>query len=162
MKTNFTIITKKHSFRRALPLLLIVLFIFAALPQEGFARKRGKPPTRDEIAQVWFGWSTDELYFVRLDLNPNGKGLGGFIFHGEKAQTFRIDSWHYEQGRLEIYPIPPEDSSSWVGPLRGSMVGLVMKLTAKGRDWKLSLLLRRETEFEAGWQELKMKMVNGH
>jgi len=39
------------------------------------------------------------------------------------------------------------------------MVGLVMKLTAKGRDWNLSFLLRRETEFEAGWQALKQQMT---
>lgn len=160
MTTTSAIAKRKFSFRRVMQLLLIALLMVSSLPQPGFARKKGKPPTREEIAQTWFGWSTDELYLIRLNLYPNGKGLGGFIFRGEEPQTFPIDSWHYEHGRLEIHPAPLEGSSSWVGPLRGSVVGLVIKLTAKGPDWNLSFLLRREAEFEAGWKKLKEEMIS--
>lgn len=159
MRTKLSRSKRQRSHLRAL-LLLIALLIALSSTQPSFAHKKGKPLTREEIAQVWFGWSTDELYFLRLELHPNGKGQGGFIFRGEKPQVFRIDSWKYEQGGLEIIPISsPEGTSTWVRPLRGSMVGLVMKLTAKGRDWNLSFLLRRETEFEAGWQALKQQMT---
>jgi len=147
-------------FRRLLPPLLILLALATIPPQRSVARKLGKPPTREEVAQVWVGWSTDELYLVRLALLPNGKGFGGYTFLGEEPRTFRIASWRYEAGQIEIDPVLPEGPPSWVSPLKGSFVGLAMKLTARGRDWKLSILLRREVEWEERWMKLKLKMAN--
>jgi hypothetical protein len=143
---------------RLLAALLILLVL--VIPQASWARKRSKPPAREEVAQVWIGWSTDELYLLRLDLFPNGKGLGGFIFLGEEPRTFRINSWKYNEGQIEVFPGTPEGPPSWVGPLRGSIVGLAMRLTTAGRDWKLSFLLRREAEFEEKLRHLELKMAD--
>jgi hypothetical protein len=143
---------------RLLPTLVIVFALATTLPQAGVAGKRVKPPKRAEVAQVWLGWSADDLYLLRFELLPNGKGIGGYVFVGEKPRSFRIDSWKYEEGQIEIFPVPPEGPPSWVAPLHGSVSGLAMKLRATGPDWKLSFLLRREVEFEEKWRRLKLEM----
>jgi hypothetical protein len=144
---------------RLLSTLAILLVFMVAMAQSSYARKRVKPPPFEEIAQTWLGWSTDELYLLRLVLLPNGKGVGGYTFLGEEARVFEISSWKYSAGKIEIYPVPPKGESSWVSPLRGSIVGLALKLSSEGKDWKLVFSLRREAEIEKGWEELRLKMA---
>ena len=149
---------EKHQRSRLLAPLLVLLILVAAMPSSGFASKRGRLPTREEIAQVWVGWSKDELYLLRLDLFANGKGIGGYTFLGEEPRTFQISSWKYYKGRIEVRPVAPEGPSSWVGTLRGSIVGQSMNVEAAGRDWNLSFGLRREAQFEQDWIKLKQQM----
>lgn len=137
---------------------LLVIMILAATSTPSFARKRARLPTREEIAQVWVGWSKDELYLLRLELFTNGKGIGGYTFIGEEPRAFQVSSWRYEAGRIDIDPVPPEGSPTWVRPLRGSIAGRSMNLEAAGRDWKLSFVLRREAQFEQDWIRLKQQM----
>lgn len=141
-------------------ILGIFLVLTMTMAQSSFARKRVKPPPREEMAQTWLGWSTDELYLLRLVLLPDGTGMGGYRFLGEEARVFEISSWKYNSGKIEIYPVPPKGEPSWVSPLRGSIVGLALKLSSEGKDWKLSFSLRREVEIEKSWEELRLKM--GH
>ncbi|HEV8579129.1 MAG TPA: hypothetical protein VGX68_08600 [Thermoanaerobaculia bacterium] len=137
---------------------IVTLALAVMLPDPSLARKNWRPPSREEVAQVWIGWSTDELYFLRLELFPNGEGLGCYVFLEEKPEVFRIASWRYDAGRIKIYPVSPA-KPSWVVPLEGSIIGLPMKLSATGRDWKLSFLLRREADYEDKIRQLKLEMA---
>jgi hypothetical protein len=115
-------------------------------------------PSHEEVATVWVGWSTDDLYFLRLALMPDGSGQGGYAFFGEEPQQFRISSWKYNQGRIEIRPEPPMTPNSWVSPLHGNLVGLSLKIKASGKDWKISFDLRRESDLELAWSGVKRRM----
>lgn len=140
--------------------LVLYLALAATFSEASAARKKVKPPTREEVAQVWVGWSTDDLYLLRVELLPNGKGFGAYSFLEEEPRTFRITSWEYVAGQIKIHPAPPDGPPSWVSLLRGAVGGFSMKLTAQGPDWKLSFLLRRESEFTQRWNELKRRMAD--
>jgi len=143
---------------RVVASVLVLIAVITAVSQVALARKRWKPPTRDEVAQVWIGWSSDQLYLLRLELFPDGKGLGGYIFLGEEPRVFEISGWRYQEGRIEIYPVAPQGAPSWVRFLKGGIVGVAMNLAASGADWKLSFSLRRESELEDKQTKLKRNM----
>ena len=147
--------------RLFLPVLAILLLATTCSPA-GFARKQAKPPTLEQVSQVWTGWSKDNLYLVRLALLSNGKGMGGYTFLGEEPRTFQINSWKYGAGQIEISPVKPQGQASWVSPLRGTVNGFTMELTASGDGWDIAFSLRPEAEWEEKLKKIRAEMAQGN
>lgn len=139
-------------------ILVIVVAIAASTAWPTWARKRGLPMPFEEVATTWVGVSSDEHYLVRLVLEEDRTGAGGYTFLDEEPRTFRITSWNYDAGQIEIEPVPPEGPPSWVSPMQGSVLGVTMHLEASGDDWKVKITLRREAEMEQRWNLLKRQM----
>lgn len=152
-------LTGRSEARRWVLLFVLALAVTGIFPTQGLARKRARPPTREEVAVVWIGASTDNLYLLRLDLSLDGAGFGAFTFLDEDPRRFEIASWRYDAGQIRIDPKPPVDELSWVRPLHGSVGGATMELEASARDWTLSFSLRREAEFEEKWRKLRTTMA---
>ena len=144
--------------RAASLFLVIVMAIAATTAWPTWARKRGRPMPFEEVATTWVGLSADEQYLVRLVLQEDRTGAGGYTFLDEEPRTFRISSWHYDAGQIEIEPVPPAGPPSWVSPLQGSVLGVTMHLEASGDDWKVKIALRREAELQQRWNLLKRQM----
>lgn len=154
----------RSAWRRRGPVhLTLLILVFAvgaliAMPSANWARKRGKPMPLEEVATTWVGLSTDEHYLVRLVLREDRTGTGGYVFLTEEPRTFRISSWSYDTGQINIEAVPPDGAPSWVRPMEGSVLGVTMHLKASGKDWKVELILRREAELEQRWNLLKQQM----
>jgi hypothetical protein len=112
----------------------------------------------DAVATVWVGLSTNERYLVRLVLDEDRTGIGGFTYLDEEPRSFNISSWSYDAGQIEIEPVPLDDPPSWVGPMQGSVLGTTMHLEASGNNWIIKVVLRREAELEQRWKLLKQQM----
>lgn len=146
--------------RTVLLLLAIILAISVTLVAPSWARKRGRPMPFEEVATTWVGLSSDEQYLVRLVLQDDHTGAGGYTFLDEEPRTFHIVSWSYDAGQIEIEPVPPAGPPSWVSPMQGSVLGVTMHLEASGNDWRVEITLRRESELVGRWELLKREMMS--
>jgi len=149
---------RRARVRVASAILVLLATIAATTAWPTWARKRGRPMPFEEVATTWVGLSASEQYLVRLVLEEDRTGTGGYTFLDEEPRTFRISSWSYDAGRIEIEPVPPAGPPSWVSSMQGSILGLTMHLEASGDDWKINFVLRREAELEQRWNLLKRQM----
>jgi len=122
------------------------------------AEKKARPLDRDDVAQVWLGWSDSAVFVYRLDLRSDGTGLGAYMFSEEAPQLFRITSWTYKAGNIDMIAIPPPGQPRGVERLRGVIRGVEMKLTMSGPGWQERLILRREKDLQPRWEQLKEAM----
>ena len=138
--------------RQLVVVLLLVCSVVLA------AEKKARPLDRDDVAQVWLGWSDSAVFVYRLDLRSDGTGLGAYIFSEEAPQLFRITSWTYKAGNIDMIAIPPAGQPRGVERLRGVIRGVEMKLTMSGPDWREELILRRERDHQPRWDQMKDAM----
>ena len=117
-----------------------------------------RPITRERVAKVWIGLSEDELYMIRLNLKPEGDGLGAFSFVGEEPCVFSINSWSYQNGKVEITPQRPLKECMNGITFRGEIRGNALEITMKDHDWKRTASLRREEDLVVQWERLRAVM----
>lgn len=139
--------------------LALLLILVAVTGWPALASKRGRVLPRDQVATTWIGISLDQQYVVRLVLEEEGTGFGGYSFIDEQPRHFVISSWSYDAGEVKVEPEPPEGLPSWVSNMSGSVQGVTMHLSASGDDWEVHLRLRREAEVNRLWQQLKDTMA---
>lgn len=145
--------------RRVLLVLGVLLLLGLFAVGRVAASKKGRHLTQEEVAEVWIGISGDELYLLRIALEPNGEGVGADSLRGEEPKVFRIRSWDYRPPVITIETEPSASGESYeLGTLRGQITGVVMHLTVSGDGWQTEYELRREAEFEQRLVALKMAM----
>jgi hypothetical protein len=130
--------------RRGLIISLIAFIILFTASVKGYT-KRTKI-LREHLVGTWIGLTEDELQMIRLILSSDGKGVIGFSFLDERPCVFRVTSWVYDKGTIDI---DLEESTArcpidrgFEGVARGSAI----ELTVKGQQWKRKASLRREEE----------------
>lgn len=145
---------------RRLIVVLLLLILCGVVLAVG---KRARPLDREAVAQVWLGWSDSAVLVYRLDLHPDGTGLGGYVFTDQPPQLFRITSWSYKYKgeHIEMTATPLDGGRSNVERLYGSIRGMEMELTMSGPDWHEELVLRRERDLMPRWDQLKDAMRRG-
>ena len=111
--------------------------------------------TREQVAKVWVGLSEDELHMIRLILKPEGDGQGALSFMNEKPCRFRISSWSYEEGQVEITLATPSDECASGTTLRGKIHGSALQLTMARQGWRRRASLRREEDLLDRWLVMK-------
>lgn len=136
-----------------LVLATLTLFYWSA---EG--SKRGRHLTLEEVSKTWIGLSSNELYSIRVRLAVDGSGEGAYRFLNEPPHLFEIQRWEYSSGKIEIDPATIQESSSWLGPISGTVLGRTMTLEREGDDWTLTFYLRGEEELLEEWRALKESM----
>jgi hypothetical protein len=119
------------------------------------SEKKIPPHVKEDIAQPWIGISEDELDVVRLDLRPEGKGWGAYVFVDHQPQVFRITSWTLERYSIEIRGDLKDLEDRANNTLKGTVVGFKMQLTMSGEGWRRKLWLRPENAIEPKLNELQ-------
>jgi hypothetical protein len=152
------VLAKINTSGRRLIVVLLLLILCSAVPAVG---KRARPLDHEAVSQVWLGWSDSAVLVYRLDLQPDGTGLGGYVFKDQPPQLFRITSWTYRPERIEMKATPLHVSHRGVERLHGSIRGIEMKLTMSGPDWHEELVLRRERDLMPRWDQLKDALRRG-
>lgn len=140
---------------------IVVLLLLTCVPSLA-AEKHARPLSHEDVAQVWLGWSDSAALVYRLDLQPDGTGLGGYVFTDQPPQLFRITSWTYRPERIEMKATSLHASQRGVERLHGSISGIETKLTMSGPDWHEELVLRRERDLLPRWEQLKDAMRQAH
>ena len=143
--------------RALLVLVLVVIAGFAGSGPDSWA-SRQRPVTKERVEKIWIGLSEDELYMVRLDLRPTGRGSCAFSFRDEEACLLRIRSWVYRNGVVQIEHDQPTCAAELA--LDGVIQGDILIVTMKGHRWKRTAELRREGEFVSRWERLKAVMTD--
>jgi hypothetical protein len=123
------------------------------------ADKRMRPLTHEEVAQPWIGLSEDELYVLRVDLRQDGTGVGGYVFAQEEPQLFRVVSWQYDGTRVQLVTEPLSNSATAFHKVTGTLEGVAMELSLKGRGWQRKVHLRQEVDLEQRWERLRSSMI---
>jgi hypothetical protein len=159
-RLRLALLQRLFQLRFLLVTSVLIAAVAAVFPVDGQGSKKGRLATHEEVAQVWVGLAADERSIVRLALNQNGTGLGGEAFLSGDLQTFRIPAWSYDRGKISPSAEALGETKFEVGALEGSVVGLRMNLTMKGRDWNRTISFRRESDLEGPWRALKNKMLN--
>ena len=154
-----TVLSKKDTHSRRLTVVLLLFFLCGVVLS---VEKRARPLDHEAVAQVWLGWSDSAALVYRLDLQPDGTGLGGYVFTDQPPQLFRITSWTYRPERIEMKATPLHASQRGVERLHGSISGIEMKLTMSGPDWHEELVLRRERDLLPRREQLKDAMRQAH
>jgi hypothetical protein len=134
-----------------------VLF-FTAGSAARTSQKRAKPLNRQEVSQVWVGFSEDELLFLRLDLNYDGTGLGCYLSISEEGNPFRITSWTYESPSIDFHFAAANGDKPYFQRLSGRIIGRAMDLTMSGDRWESRISLRRESDLVPKWQRVRSIM----
>lgn len=83
--------------------VLICTAIAALLTcRDASAIKVSPPPSREYVAQTWVGFSTDDLYTIRINLNADGTGTGVLILSTEAPEPFDVRTWTLDQDSLVV------------------------------------------------------------
>lgn len=145
-----------RQYCRTSRLVAVSALLFLASSTEAAVKRR--PITRERVAKVWIGFSEDELYMIRLNLKPEGDGLGAFSFVSEEPCVFSIHSWSYQKGKVEItLETPLKECMSGI-TFRGEIQGNAFEVTMKDHSWKRKASLRREEDLVVQWQRLRAAM----
>jgi hypothetical protein len=59
------------------------------------------PPSREYVAQVWVGFSVDDVVTLRIELKADGTG-SGVLLSGDKTRRFQVISWNLNDDALDI------------------------------------------------------------
>jgi hypothetical protein len=118
-----------------------------------------------EFAGVWIGFEQDELDFVRLDLRPDFTGYCALVspadttLHDYGVEAYRVRHWTLNGGKL-IVSLAPITTNAEPIYLRGSYSGFSfdLEMGGKGRQWKRSLVLYRESRIDGANQETRDKI----
>ena len=140
----------------ALKLVAVSALLFLTSSTEAAVKRR--PITRESVAKVWIGLSEDELYMVRLNLKPEGDGLGAISFVNEEPCVFSIHSWSYQKGKVEITVGIPLKECLNGATFRGEIRGNALEVTMKNHSWERKASLRREVDLVMQWQRLRAAM----
>lgn len=112
------------------------------------------PPTVEQVANTWVGYTNDELMFFRLELNTNGSGRCAFVhlpdtcLYEYGVKKYSIRKWGLDSGRIE-FELQPTSTKDWPIYLKGMASGHMMHLEVGAPDgsWSRKLVMRPEGNF---------------
>ncbi len=124
--------------------LLSVGILVAA---SAYGSKKVPSLTLTEMTTVWIGLSVGEVYAYRIHLQSNGKGLVAITKKAQEPIVFPIADWDYSKGKIRIQGEPIGSKGKKRAPqLSGEVIGAAMTLIDRGKNWKIRVKLRRESE----------------
>ncbi|MBT3375121.1 MAG: hypothetical protein HN742_31120 [Lentisphaerae bacterium] len=113
-----------------------------------------RPPTIQDVAKTWVGYTGDELAFFRLELMTNGTGrcasvhLPDTVPYQYGVNAYRVTRWRLKDFQVTL-DLEPASTNSEPIYLKGSTSGHTMNMevgsTALG--WSRELVLRLEDNF---------------
>jgi hypothetical protein len=139
-------------------IIAVLAILYLSIPGRSFSAKKIPPHVKTDIAQSWIGISEDELDVMRLDLHPDGKGWGSYVFVAHRPQVFQIAAWSLERYSLEIRGDLKGLEDKANGALTGAVIGFKMELTMSGDGWHRKFILRPENDIESRLNALRRSM----
>ena len=115
------------------------------------------PLTPAHLTGVWFGLTSGDVEFCRLELNSRGSGILGIQYSTQTPDIYFLKSWSLSGQRFDAV-IVAQGSAEPVN-LRGETEGGTLKLTISGQTWQRLVSFRREDSFEQRQNLLKQAML---
>jgi hypothetical protein len=149
---------KTNLMKNLMLFLLIFTLVTSSVSSTEAADKRVRIQ-RNDLVGTWIGLTSDELQMVRLTLNPDGAGSLGYSYLEKDPCIYRVASWVFKQGNIELKLGHLGMSCALDREFRGVVSGNALELTIQGKGWKRSASLRREENLEDRWRMLKNAMA---
>jgi hypothetical protein len=117
--------------------------------------KKPVPAEASQLVGAWVGHTEDSLFWFRVELRPDGRGLCGYIeYENPKVQT--VSGWQTKDGHISI-PLVANGSND-ITKVTGRAHATIMNLTVHGKGWRDNLILRPERTVEGKAKALKTAM----
>ena len=117
-----------------------------------------RPPSASDVLGTWFGYSTDQLEFLRLELRSNGTGLLGVSYLPDSSPAlYTVDTWRLKDWCLELVVSPTTTNSEPIAvrQVRYDVQSLGFEFGGINLNWKRAATLFREKDFLLRDRQLK-------
>jgi len=115
--------------------------------------------TRDDVAGVWVGLTTDHVELIRLELALDGDGEVGYLFADEQPCILRLQTWSFNRGKVGIELGDPRRCGHG-REFSAVVAGNLLELTIRGDDWKRRAWLKKEAPLVRRWEKLRAAMAD--
>jgi len=107
------------------------------------------PPQEEHLVGEWVGFTTDDVFFFRLRLDPGGTGLCARVFLDEQPSLLSVSKWTLTDRTIRIHA-DPLDADTWPFNMIGETSGgTTLRLRASSSDdetkWARDLEFKRES-----------------
>ena len=107
-------------------------------------------PKEEWFVGHWIGFTTDDVYFFRLRLDPGGTGLCARVFLDDQPSLLSVSRWTLID-RMILVDTVPLDGDTWALKMTGNELGGTgMQLKVKSDDvnkWERVIEFKKESWF---------------
>ena len=113
-----------------------------------YGTKYATPPDRSQLVGSWFGFDENRLYFCRLELGADGKGVFSKVYVNDPARLYSVEKWSLTEFALalELKPVDKELEEIYLKGFADS-TELSLEMGGVSNKWKRQITLFNEQEF---------------